>query len=488
VQKNLKDLFGVTEKVYKISNSVDVENIKQKSKEYIEKPSKMLFTTLGRIDYNKNQLLLLKAAECIKRQRDDFMIYILGDGDERRTLERYIDEHNLSGNVEILGFIENPYPYIKNSIATVLTSLSEGFCLALVESVVLNTPVISTDVGVAKELVDRYGCGDLVNYNEEELADVMIKYMNNYDGYNKIYCAEHDYDVMTEVQKTQELIDMDNVIHSKYKKLPYPEITIHDVELDDFEIPVGSPFVLRVMRNKVSYEYLINRRSGDDRLIVFNNGAASEGNVTFPIFQRHTWINMVETSAVLCMDPTLYVSRCLKLGWGVGKNDDYYLENSSRILKRIIRKMGIALENTVIFGTSAGGYISIIMGIYLKGAKVVADNAQLDVRNWIFKDALASVITFCFDNIGDALKYKERFSVIDAFEKHGYVPKIYLHVNMCSRADNSTQLIPFLEHCEKLNGIREYNDIEVILHHEPEKGHDGICVEDAIEFLYGVLG
>ena len=55
--------------------------------------------------------------------------------------------------------------------------------------------------------------------------------------------------------------------------------------------------------------------------------------------------------------------------------------------------MGIALEDTAIYGTSAGGYLSILMGIYLKGAKVVADNAQLDVRNWIFKDALNSVLT-----------------------------------------------------------------------------------------------
>ncbi len=78
------------------------------------------------------------------------MIYLLGDGDDRAKLTQYINENDLKDNVKILGFIENPYPYIKNSIATVLTSLSEGFSLALVESVMLNTPIISTDVGVAK--------------------------------------------------------------------------------------------------------------------------------------------------------------------------------------------------------------------------------------------------------------------------------------------------------------------------------------------------
>ena len=173
---------------------------------------------------------------------------------------------------------------------------------------------------------------------------------------------------------------------------------------------------------------------------------------------------------------------------GCWKNDNYYLENSSLLLKEIIKKMGIRLTDTVIYGTSAGGYLSIIMGIYLKGAKVVADNTQLDVRNWIFKEALDSVITFCFDNVGSVLNYKERFNVIDAFEKHDYVPKIYLHVNLCSVADNSTQLVPFLKNAEKMRNISEYNDIEVILHFDREKGHDGINMEDAISFLYNILG
>ncbi|MDU2230812.1 MAG: glycosyltransferase, partial [Clostridium perfringens] len=102
---------------------------------------------MGRLDYNKNQILLLKAVREVKKYYDDFIIYILGDGDERLKLERYINDNKLNENVRILGFVENPYPYIKNSVATILTSLSEGFSLALVESVMLNTPIISTDVG-----------------------------------------------------------------------------------------------------------------------------------------------------------------------------------------------------------------------------------------------------------------------------------------------------------------------------------------------------
>ncbi|MBS6561689.1 MAG: glycosyltransferase, partial [Clostridiales bacterium] len=414
----------------------------------------------------------------------------LGDGEDREKLEQYIKDNNLEKNVKILGFIENPYPYIKNSVATVLTSLSEGFSLVLAESVMLNTPIISTDVGIAKELVEKYHCGTLIEYNEKQIASAFIHYLDQYNGYKPNFHIGEEYDLKTEIKKTTDLIDttiQKANSHSKMKKLPYKEVTIYDYELPQHEILKDSMYILRVLKDDVPYEYLINRRSDMDKLIVFHNGAVAGGNVSVPIFQRHSWAKILKTSSIFCMDPTLYVNSFLQLGWGVGKNENYYLENSSLILKKIIEKMNIPLENTVIYGTSAGGYLSILTGIYLKGSKVVADNAQLDVRNWIFKEALDSVLTFCFDHIGTALNYKERFSVIDAFEKHSYVPKIYMHVNLCSMADNSTQLVPFLKQAEQMKDIKEYHDIEVFLHFEPTKGHNGIGMNEAIEFLYHIL-
>jgi hypothetical protein len=386
--------------------------------------------------------------------------------------------------------VENPYPYVKNSIATVLTSLSEGFSLALVESVLLNTPIISTDVGVARELVTNFNCGNIVSYDAKELADVMAGYLKKYDGYPKIFDIGSSYDIETEVEKTEALIEktiQKKLQSCQIKELPYPEVTITIEELENYTIEKDLMYVLRVMKDRVPYEYLLHVRNDTDKLIVFHNGAVADGNVKSPVFQRHSWAKQLKTSSIFCMDPTLYVNSSLQVGWGIGQNENYYLENSSLILKEIIEKAGISLGNTAVYGSSAGGYLSILTGIYLKGSKVVADNAQFDVRNWIYKDALNNVILLCFDNVCDALQYKERFSVAEAFEKHGYVPKIYAHVNLASEADNSTQLVPFLKEAEKLKSIQDYHEIEVILHYAPEKGHDGMGMEEAVNFLYGIL-
>lgn len=490
VKRTLAELFGITQNVVKISNSVDSEKIIRLSKEGVNIPDKMLFTILGRLDDNKNQMLLLKAVRELKKQRDDFVVYILGEGDNREKLEKYIRNNQLEEQVKILGFVENPYPYIKNSIATILTSLSEGFSLVLVESLILNTPVISTDVGVARELIEAYHCGDIIAYDKKQLASVMLRYLEQYDGYKEIFDVGEKYDIKEEVRKTTKLID-DTLEHAgagkKIHRLPYQEITIAEYELEDYEIQTDEMYVLRVMKDGVPYEYLLNRVSGWDKLIVFHNGAVAGGNVTVPVFQRHSLANRFETSSVFCMDPTLYLDGYLQIGWGVGKNENYYLENSSLILKKIVEKMKIRLEDTVIYGTSAGGYLAIMMGIYLKGATVVADNAQLDARHWIYKDALDAILDSCFAHAGDALKYPERFSVVEAFQKHHYVPRIYLHVNLCSKADNETQLVPFLQCAAKMREIKEYHGIEVILHFRPDKGHDGMSLEETEACLYAAL-
>lgn len=489
-RQTLQELFGITQNVVKISNSVNRDNIVKLSKQPISLPDKKLFISLGRLDYNKNQILLLKAAKEVRKKRNDFIIYLLGDGEERQLLESYIRQNGLEDNVKLMGFIENPYPYIKNSVATVLTSLSEGFSLVLVESIMLNTPIISTKVGVATELIEQYDCGTLINYNEKELSATLVQYLDQYDGYKKVFHMGNEYDLNTEVDQSTQIIEkaMEHKEQNvKFKSLPYPEQTIHECEIQNLEIPQDTTFLLRVIKDDIPYEYLITRKRNTEHLIVFHNGAVAGGNVTVPIFQRHSWIPLLKTSSVFCMDPTLYINSFLQIGWGIGKNETYYLENSSLILKKIIERMEIPLTNTAIYGTSAGGFLSTIMGIYLKGAKVVADNAQLDIRHWIFKDALDSVITFCFDHIGMALDYKERFSIVDAFEKHGYVPPLYLHINLCSPADNSTQLIPFLKAAEKMIPPKDYSSIQVFLHYAPEKGHNGIDMDYALDFLYSIL-
>ena len=59
--------------------------------------------------------------------------------------------------------------------------------------------------------------------------------------------------------------------------------------------------------------------------------------------------------------------------------------------------------------------------------------------------------------------------------------------NVFNEFDNKLQLVSFLQKLENLKSIDEYNDIEVFLHYEPLKGHDGLSQDEALNFVYSLL-
>jgi glycosyltransferase involved in cell wall biosynthesis len=72
-------------------------------------------------------------------------LMILGEGEERRNLESLVARLDLQGEVELPGFVENPFAYMARAAVFVLSSRWEGFGLALAEALACGTPVISTD-------------------------------------------------------------------------------------------------------------------------------------------------------------------------------------------------------------------------------------------------------------------------------------------------------------------------------------------------------
>ncbi len=66
VKRALKEQFEITENIYEIPNSVDIEKIKELSNESIRLPRGHLFTTLGRLDNNKKSNSSIKSSESAK--------------------------------------------------------------------------------------------------------------------------------------------------------------------------------------------------------------------------------------------------------------------------------------------------------------------------------------------------------------------------------------------------------------------------------------
>lgn len=140
------------------SNFDDLANGPFSDKSFIDDRNYKILVCVGRLSKIKNQEALIKIMPSLLKEINCKLL-IIGDGEERYSLEQLVSDLDLSLNVEFFGSISNPLKYIKNSDLLVLPSLTETFSLVAVESIALGTPVISTPtLGVKEILKNCEGC------------------------------------------------------------------------------------------------------------------------------------------------------------------------------------------------------------------------------------------------------------------------------------------------------------------------------------------
>lgn len=165
-------------KVMMIYNPIDNEEIIRKSKEKIEnfRDKKITFISVGRLVKEKGFDILLKAHKLLLEEGVINNVVILGEGSERENLEKYIKENSLEKSVKLLGFKENPYPYIRQADIIVIPSRYEGFSLVAAESLVLEKKIVSTNCSGPLEILEEGKYGLIVDKeNEAELKEGMKK-------------------------------------------------------------------------------------------------------------------------------------------------------------------------------------------------------------------------------------------------------------------------------------------------------------------------
>lgn len=93
---------------------------------------------------------------------------IAGSGALEQELKKKVEEMKLQNHVHFLGFITDPYPHLCNADLYVLNSHSEGFSNSLVEAMYSSTPVLSTTVGAAADIIEDFKNGFLTSVSDEE--------------------------------------------------------------------------------------------------------------------------------------------------------------------------------------------------------------------------------------------------------------------------------------------------------------------------------
>jgi len=115
-------------------------------------------------------------------------LIILGDGPDKTKLETLIETNNLQASVKLLGFVPNPYDYIKHCRFLVLCSKFEGMPLVILESLALGTPVVSFNCKSGpSELIQHKNNGLLVKDQDFKALEKSIDLLEkDKELYNKL--------------------------------------------------------------------------------------------------------------------------------------------------------------------------------------------------------------------------------------------------------------------------------------------------------------
>ncbi|ASK33643.1 glycosyl transferase [Alcanivorax sp. N3-2A] len=132
-----------------IYNPVFSESLVARSKEpalhpWFNDPSIFVIVAAGRLTDVKGFDVLIDGFALAYRERRDIRLVILGDGELRYSLQNKIAKEVLEEKVCLMGFLENPYPYMARSSLFVLSSRMESFGNVLVEAMACGAQIVST--------------------------------------------------------------------------------------------------------------------------------------------------------------------------------------------------------------------------------------------------------------------------------------------------------------------------------------------------------
>lgn len=161
-RKILCNYFGKKEEETKtVYIGVDEEKYnpeKYNKQELLEKyklsKSKKILTYICRITEQKRPMLLLNIVKQLKQKRNDFQVLVVGSGNLLEKMKQTAKSMNIEQDIMFLGNIEKTEEIYKVSDLTINCSIKEGLALTSYESLAMGVPVVSSDVGGQKELIN----------------------------------------------------------------------------------------------------------------------------------------------------------------------------------------------------------------------------------------------------------------------------------------------------------------------------------------------
>jgi glycosyltransferase involved in cell wall biosynthesis len=170
------------EKIVVLENISSKNTIKNMSEEFYPDEydkSEFKILSLGRLNRQKGFDMAVDSAKILKDKGIDFKWYVIGDGEEKASLENQIAENNLQDSFILLGQRSNPYPYIKHCNIFVQSSRFEGKSIVLDEAKILCKPIVVTNYNTVYDSIEHNENGYICNQSSQEISNGIERLLND---------------------------------------------------------------------------------------------------------------------------------------------------------------------------------------------------------------------------------------------------------------------------------------------------------------------
>ncbi|CAI8834525.1 glycosyltransferase [Chryseobacterium sp. IT-36CA2] len=201
--------------VIKIFNPIDKnDTLKKADVEITDYPFSSdlpTFVTVGTVYPQKGYDRLLNIHKKLIDEGLKHQLIIIGDGYDFETIQNQLNSLGLQDTAKMLGFSNNPYPYMKKADFYIMSSRHEGFPTIIAEALILNKPISATDISGIKDLLQDGKLGNITENSEEGIYEGMKKFLtdkNITEEYKKqISQTELPFVLEKSVEHLQKIID-----------------------------------------------------------------------------------------------------------------------------------------------------------------------------------------------------------------------------------------------------------------------------------------
>ncbi|MCM1540774.1 MAG: glycosyltransferase [Blautia sp.] len=165
-------------------NMINRDRILEKAKEgkgFTDDYPGTRILTVGRLTRQKAYPVAIEAMKLLKAEGCRARWYVLGEGEERRALEKKIGEYGLEEDFVLMGAVENPFPYYKQTDLYVHATGFEGKSIAIQEAQILGCAIIASDCTGNREQIIHGTDGLLCDLSPRAVKDAVLRLIDD-DG------------------------------------------------------------------------------------------------------------------------------------------------------------------------------------------------------------------------------------------------------------------------------------------------------------------